>query len=110
MISYDEFEKIDIRVGTIIEASHNDKSLKPSIILIIDFGKKIGIKKSSAQLNDHYTPNELVGLQIAAVTNFHPKQIGKMISEVLVLGFPDEENNPVLVCPTKKIINGGKLF
>lgn len=110
MIEYGDFEKIDIRVGTVLEARLNDKSNKPSIILIIDFGEVIGRKKTSAQLTKHYKPEDLIGKQIAAVTNFPPKQIGKMISEVLVLGFPDEENNPILVMPTKKIRNGGKLF
>ena len=110
MIEYEDFEKVEIRVGTVIEARLNDKSIKPSIILIIDFGKVLGNKKSSAQLIKHYKPEELIGKQVAAVTNFPPKQIGKMISEVLVLGFPDEENNPILVMPTKKVNNGEKLF
>ena len=110
MIEYSDFEKVEIRVGTIIEAGLNDKSIKPSIILMIDFGEVIGHKKTSAQLTYHYKPEELIGKQVAAVTNFPPKQIGKMISEVLVLGFPDKENNPILVMPTKKVDNGGKLF
>jgi len=104
MISFDDFQKIDIRVGTILDSKFNDKSNKPSMILIIDFGSIIGIKKTSAQLNENYKPEELIGMQIAAVVNFPPKQIGKMISEVLVLGFPDEVNNPVLVT-TSKIIS-----
>tara|TARA_B100000963_G_scaffold175955_1_gene152989 strand:+ start:2051 stop:2383 length:333 start_codon:yes stop_codon:yes gene_type:complete len=110
MINYSDFEKIDIRVGTVIEAKNNEKSNKPSLYLVIDFGDKIGKKKTSAQLTKHYIPDELVGKQIAAVINFPPKQIGKMISEVLVLGFPDNDNNPVLVMPSIKISNGGKLF
>ena len=110
MIVYGDFEKVEIRVGTVIEARFNDKSNKPSITLVIDFGEAIGRKKTSAQLTKHYKPEELIGKQLAAVTNFAPKQIGKMISEVLVLGFPDEENNPILVMPTKKVNNGGKLF
>ena len=110
MIEYEDFEKVEIRVGTVIEARLNDKSIKPSIILIINFGKVLGNKKTSAQLTKYYKPEELIGKQVAAVTNFPPKQIGKMISEVLVLGFPDEENNPILVMPTKKVNNGGKLF
>jgi len=110
MIEYGDFEKVDIRVGTIIEARFNDKLNKPSIILIIDFGELIGHKKTSAQLTKHYKPEELIGKQVAAVTNFPPKQIGKMISEVLVLGFPDEKNDPILVMPTKKVNNGVKLF
>jgi len=110
MIEYSDFEKVEIRVGTVIEAKFNDKLNKPSIILIIDFGEVVGHKKTSAQLTKHYMPEELIGKQVAAVTNFPPKQIGKMISEVLVLGFPDKENNPILVTPTKKVNNGGKLF
>ena len=110
MIEYSDFEKVEIRVGTIIEAKFNNKSNKPSIILIIDFGEGIGHKKTSAQLTQHYKPDELIEKQVAAVTNFPPKQIGKMISEVLVLGFPDEENNPILIMPSKKVKNGGKLF
>ena len=110
MIDLKDFEKVDIRVGTIVESTFNDKSNKPCIILIIDFGTKIGIKKTSAQLTKNYNPDELIGKQIAAVINFPPKQIGKMISEILVLGFPDDNNEPILVLPSKKVANGGKLF
>ena len=110
MINYSDFEKVDIRVGTVIEAKLNKKSSNSSLYLIIDFGEKIGKKKTSAQLIKYYLPEELIGKQVAAVINFPPKQIGKMISEVLVLGFPDDDKNPVLVMPTIKISNGGKLF
>ena len=110
MINYSDFEKVDIRVGTVIEAKLNKKLDKPSLYLLIDFGKKIEKKKTSAQLTKYYLPEKLIGKQVAAVINFPPKQIGKMISEVLVLGFPDDENNPVLVMPSIKISNGGKLF
>ena len=110
MIDLKDFEKVDIRVGTILEAKFNDKSNKPGIILIIDFGSKIGLKKTSAQLTKNYNPDELIGKQIVAVINFPPKQIGKMISEILVLGFPDDNNEPILVLPSKKVVNGGKLF
>ena len=110
MISYSDFEKVDIRVGTIIDAKFNNKTIKPSIHLTIDFGEKIGKKKSSAQITKNYLPKELVGKQIAAVINFSPKQIGKMISEVLVLGFPDIDNDPVLIMPSKKVSNVKKLF
>tara|TARA_B100000965_G_scaffold92089_1_gene75051 strand:- start:4616 stop:4948 length:333 start_codon:yes stop_codon:yes gene_type:complete len=110
MINFDDFERVDIRVGTILESKINDKSNKPSIFLIIDFGSKVGLKKTSAQLTNNYKPEELVGKQVAAVINFPPKQIGKMISEVLVLGFPDEDNSPILIMPSKKVQNGGKLF
>ena len=110
MINYSDFEKVDIRVGTVIEAELNQKSNKPSLYLVIDFGNVIGKKKTSAQLTKHYLPDELIDKQVAAVINFPPKQIGKMVSEVLVLGFPDDDNNPVLVMPSIKISNGVKLF
>ena len=110
MIDYSDFEKVDIRVGTIIEAKLNQKSNKPSLYLVINFGVEIGKKKTSAQLTKNYLSEELIGKQVAAVINFPPKQIGKMVSEVLVLGFPDENNNPVLVMPSIKISNGVKLF
>ena len=98
MIDLKDFEKVDIRVGTILESVLNDKSNKPCIILMIDFGPKIGLKKTSAQLTKNYKPDELIGKQIAAVINFPPKQIGKMISEILVLGFPDDNNEFFVFC------------
>ena len=109
-IEFDDFEKIDIRVGTIIEAKESDTLKKPSIILQIDFGTDIGIKKSSAQLQKNYKIDKLINRQVAAVINFRPKQIGNLISEVLVLGFPDEKNEPILISPDTKVDNGGKLF
>ena len=109
-IEYNEFEKVDIRVGTIIEAKENNLLKKPSLILKIDFGKNIGIKKTSAQLKKNYNIEELINKQVAAVLNFRPKQIGNLISEVLVLGFPDQENEPILITPDKKISDGGKLY
>ena len=102
-IKYNEFEKIDIRLGTIIEAEEYDKLNKPSILLKIDFGNEIGIKKSSAQLRKNYNSKELINKQIVAVVNFYPKQIGKIISEVLVLGLPDNEDEPILISPPKKM-------
>ena len=110
MITFDDFEKIDIRVGTIVQTSVNDKANKLSMLLVIDFGESIGLKKTSAQLIQNYNPDDLLGKQVAAVINFPPKQIGKMISEVLVLGFPDKEKNPILIMPSQKVPNGGKLF
>ena len=110
IISYKEFESVDIRVGTIISAEENLKLHNPSIILKIDFGKKIGIKKSSAQLIKNYKSEDLINKQIAAVVNFESKQIGNLLSEVLVLGFPDNSNEPILIEPNKIIPNGGKLF
>ena len=109
-INYEEFENVDIRIGTIIEAYEYNELNKPSIVLKIDFGEKIGIKKTSAQLQKYYKSDELISKQVIAVINFEPKQIGKIISEVLVLGVPDLENEPVLLSPDKLVNNGGKLF
>ena len=109
-INYKEFENVDIRIGTVIEAYEYNELKKPSIILKIDFGEKIGIKKTSAQLQKYYKSDELINKQVIAVVNFEPKQIGKIISEVLVLGVPDLENEPVLLSPDKPVNNGGKLF
>jgi len=110
LVSYIDFKKIDVRVGTIISAQINNKLDKPSIILKIDFGKEIGIKKSSAQLISNYNKEKLINKQIAAVLNFESKQIGNLISEVLVLGFPDDNKEPILIIPDKKVSNGGKLY
>ena len=110
VISYKEFKLVDIRVGTIIAAEENFKLNNPAMILKIDFGEKIGIKKSSAQLIKNYKSEELINKQIAAVVNFESKQIGNLTSEVLVLGFPDSSNEPILIEPNKMIPNGGKLF
>ena len=109
-INYKEFEDVDIRIGTVIEAYEYNELKKPSIILKIDFGEKIGIKKTSAQLQKYYKSVELINKQVIAVVNFEPKQIGKIISEVLVLGVPDTESEPVLLSPDKHVNNGGKLF
>ena len=110
IITYKEFDLVDIRVGTIISAKENLKLKNPSIILKIDFGEEIGIKKSSAQLIKNYKSEDLINKQIAAVVNFKPKQIGNLISEVLVLGFPDPSKEPILIEPNKIVSNGGKLF
>ena len=110
LISYLDFTKIEIRLGTIISAELNNKLRKPSFVLKIDFGDGIGIKKSSAQLTKNYNIDQLINKQIAAVINFPKKQIGDLISEVLVLGFPDDNNEPILISPDKKLVNGGKLY
>ena len=110
IIDYLDFEKVDIRVGTIIEVEENNNLKKPSLILKIDFGNSLGIKKSSAQLIVNYSISELINKQVAAVVNFKPKQIGNLISEVLILGFPDDNNEPILISPERNIKNGGKLF
>jgi tRNA-binding protein len=109
-IVYADFEKVDIRVGTIRAAQPLEGARKPAFHLEIDFGPEIGVKKSSAQLTVHYTPEQLVGCQVAAVVNFPPRQIGKFMSEVLTLGFPDGDGSVVLVVPDKAVPNGGKLF
>ena len=108
-ISFKEFNKIEIRVGTIISAEENNKLKKPAIVLSINFGKIIGTKKSSAQLKANYSCEDLIHKQVIAVVNFPPKQIGNIISEVLVLGLSDEKNEPILVLPNFKIKNGKRL-
>ena len=110
LISYSDFTKIEIRLGTIISVELNNKLRKPSFVLKIDFGDEIGIKKSSAQLTKNYNIDHLIDKQIAAVINFPKKQIGDLISEVLVLGFPDYNNEPILFSPDKKLVNGGQLY
>lgn len=109
-ISYDDFMRVDIRVGTIVEAVPFPEARKPAIKLVIDFGPAIGRRKSSAQLTVHYKPEDIVGRQVAAVLNFPPRQIGKFMSEVLTLGFPDENGAVVLFSPDLKVPDGGKLF
>jgi tRNA-binding protein len=109
-ITYDDFARVDIRVGTIVAAEPYPEARKPSIKLTVDFGAEIGTKRSSAQLTVHYTPESLVGRQVAAVVNFPPRQIGKFMSEVLVLGFPDADGAVVLIRPDLAVPNGGKLF
>ena len=110
LISYSDFTKIEIRLGTIISVELNNKLRKPSFVIKIDFGDEIGIKKSSAQLTKNYNIDQLIDKQIAAVINFPKKQIGDLISEVLVLGFPDENNEPILISPDKNSVNGGQLY
>ena len=109
-IVYADFEKVDIRVGTVRAAQPLEGARKPALRLEIDFGPEIGVKKSSAQITVHYAPEELIGRQVAAVVNFPPRQIGKFMSEVLTLGFPDAEGAVVLIAPSKPVPNGGRLF
>ena len=109
-ITFPDFEKVDIRVGTIIGVEPFPEARKPALKLKIDFGAAIGIKKSSAQITTHYTPETLLGRQVAAVVNFPPRQIGPFMSEVLTLGFPDEQGGVVLIGPSQAVPNGGKLF
>ena len=109
-ITYADFENVDIRVGTVIAAEPFPEARKPAFKLRIDFGPEIGVKKTSAQITKHYTPETLVGRQVAAVVNFPPRQIGPFMSEVLTLGFPDAEGGVVLIAPSLEVPNGGKLF
>jgi len=109
-IGFDDFLKVDIRVGTVIRAEPYPEARNPSYRLYVDFGPEIGERKTSAQLTVHYTLDELVGKQVAAVINFPAKQIGKFMSEILVLGFPDDDGGVVLVEPNRKVSNGGRLF
>jgi tRNA-binding protein len=109
-ISFDQFLAVDIRVGTVIAVEPFPEARKPALKLTVDFGMGIGIKRSSAQITENYEPNDLIGRQVAAVVNFLPRQIGKFMSEVLVLGFPDEAGNVTLFAPDKSVPNGGRLF
>jgi tRNA-binding protein len=109
-ITYADFEKVDIRVGRITRAEPFPEARKPAFKLWVDFGPEIGEKRSSAQITKHYTLEELVGRQVLAVVNFPPRQIGPVMSEVLVLGLPDEEGAVVLIGPGQDVPLGGKLF
>lgn len=110
IIDYAHFAAVDIRVGTIVSAEEFPEARKPAFKLRIDFGSEIGVKKSSAQITRHYTPAELVGRQVAAVVNFAPRQIGRFMSEVLTLGFPDAEGEVLLIKPDLPAPNGARLF
>ena len=109
-INYSDFQQVDIRVGTVIKADSFPEARKPAFKLLVDFGTDIGKRKTSAQITTNYTIDSLVGRQVAAVINFPPKQIGPFMSECLLLGFPDEQGEVVLISADKKVPNGGKLF
>jgi tRNA-binding protein len=110
VIAFDAFMAIDIRVGTIVSVEPFPEARKPALKLVIDFGPAIGVKKSSAQITEHYDAASLAGRQVAAVVNFAPRQIGKFMSEVLTLGFPDEGGAVVLFAPDHAVPNGSRLF
>ena len=109
-IEFADFQKVDIRVGTVVSADPHPEARKPAYKMAIDFGPEIGVKKSSAQLTSNYGLDDLVGRQVAAVVNFPPRQIGKFMSEVLVLGFPDAAGEVMLLGPDRPVPDGGKLY
>ena len=109
-IPYADFEKVEVRVGRVERAESFPEARTPALRLWIDFGSGIGVKKTTARLTRHYTPDQLVGTQVAAVTNFAPKQIGPFMSEVLVLGVPDEDGEVVLLRPDRDVPPGGRMF
>jgi tRNA-binding protein len=110
IVSYEDFEKLDIRVGTVVDAKPFPQARKPALQLWIDFGPEVGVKKSSAQIAVHYKPDQLIGRQVCAVVNFAPRQIGPFVSEVLTLGLPGDEGEVVLAKPDFKVPDGGRLF
>lgn len=109
-VAFDDWLKVDIRIGTVVAAKPFPEARKPALDLTIDFGPTIGRKRSSAQITEHYLPEGLIGRQVAAVVNFPPRQIGPMMSEVLCLGFPDADGQVVLIAPTQPVPDGGRLF
>ena len=108
-LSWNEFERVDLRVGTIVAAEIFKEAIKPAIKMQIDFGEEIGIKKSSAQITDHYEPQTLIGIQVTAVVNFPKKQIGPFMSECLVTGFTQPDGSIILAIPDQKAVNGSRL-
>jgi tRNA-binding protein len=109
-ISFNDFERVEIRVGTVVDAQPFPEARKPAIKLWVEFGGAIGVRKSSAQITRHYSPDRLIGRQVVAVMNFPPRQIGPFLSEVLVLGVPDETGEVVLLRPDLRVPDGGKMY
>ena len=109
-ITFDDFLKVDIRTGVVVDAQPYPEARKPAIKLWVDFGGGLGVKKSSAQITKHYTPESVVGKPVMAVVNFPPRQIGKFMSEILVLGVPDDEGEVVLITPDKEVPKDGRLY
>ena len=109
-IGFEDFLKVDVRKGTVVNAEPFPEARRPAIKLWVDFGDEIGVRKSSAQITKHYTPESVVGKEVMAVVNFPPRQIGKFMSEILVLGVPDDEGEVVLITPDKSVPNGGRLY
>lgn len=109
-IGFEDFRKVDVRVGTIVDVQDFPEARRPAYKLWVDFGPELGVKKTSAQVTKHYTASRLLGRQVAAVMNFPPKQVGKFMSEILVLGFPDAAGEVVLVEPGSPVPNGGSLY
>ena len=110
MATIEDFDRLDIRVGTVVDAQPLPEARKPAIKLWIDFGAPLGVKRSSAQITVHYKPDQLIGRQVLAVVNFPPRRIGRFVSEVLTLGVPDEDGAVVLLKPDFKVPNGGRMF
>jgi tRNA-binding protein len=109
-ISFDDFQRVDIRVGTVVDAQPFPEARKPAIKLWVEFGGELGVRKSSAQITKHYSPDRLIGRQVLAVVNFPPRQIGSFLSEVLVLGVPDEAGEVVLLRPDLKVPDNGRMY
>ncbi len=110
LINWQDFEKVSLRIGTIVKAEVYAEAKRPAYIVHVDLGEELGVKKTSAQITKRYQPEELIGKQVVCVTNFPPKQIGKIMSEVLITGFPDDNGDVVLCTPDFKVPNGVKLF
>jgi len=109
-ITFGDFKKVEIRVGTIVRAEPYPEARRPAFKLWVDFGEALGVKKTSAQITRHYTLEDVVGRQVAAVVNFPPKQIGRFMSEILVLGFPDKDGEVVMIRPDQAVPDGGRLY